>query len=188
MSQRLMIKNIQVTERSRFILAYLANSRAITPKCFIGSDWLSNLAEIFCQQTISHSFMIIQWKLFKLLSGQMLWTMIVCITCYCDLDLWPANKFQSKILRLPFRETLTIMYLQCWCITKYVLVKCTANVLPFQLFSGKHQTQPLYLELKLASWTCQCVLLVSSVPEYPCSHLTIYQSNTDYNDLERFIT
>ena len=45
------LKNIQVTERTRFILANLANSRAITPKCFIGSGWLSNLAEIFCHFT-----------------------------------------------------------------------------------------------------------------------------------------
>ena len=41
-----------------------------TAKCFMGSGWLSNLAEIFCQQTCSQSLMIIQWKLFKLLSGQ----------------------------------------------------------------------------------------------------------------------
>ena len=52
--------NIQVTERLRFILTNLANSRAITPKCLIGSGWLSNLAEIFCQQTFSQSLMIIQ--------------------------------------------------------------------------------------------------------------------------------
>ena len=58
-----------VTEQSQFILANLANSMAITSKCFIGSSWLSNLAEIFCQQTFSQSVMIIQWKLFKLLSG-----------------------------------------------------------------------------------------------------------------------
>ena len=51
----------------------LANSRAITPMCLMGSGWLSNLAEIVCQQTFSQSLMIIQWKLFKLLSGQMLW-------------------------------------------------------------------------------------------------------------------
>ena len=44
-------KNIQVTEQTRFILAILVNSRAITPKCLMGSGWLSNLAEIFCQQT-----------------------------------------------------------------------------------------------------------------------------------------
>ena len=68
------LKNIQVTERPRFILAILANSRAITPKCFMGSGWLSNLAEIFCQQTFSQSLTIIQWKLLKFLSGQMLWT------------------------------------------------------------------------------------------------------------------
>ena len=67
------LKYIQVTERTRFILAILDNSMAITPKCFMGSGWLSNLAEIFCQQTFSQSLMIIQWKLFKLLSGQMLW-------------------------------------------------------------------------------------------------------------------
>ena len=58
-----------VTEQSQFILANLANSWAITSKCLIGSSWLSNLAEIFCQQTFSQSVMIIQWKLFKLLSG-----------------------------------------------------------------------------------------------------------------------
>ena len=51
------LKNIQVTERTRFILA---NSRAITPKYLMGSGWLSNLAEIFCQQTFSQSLMIIQ--------------------------------------------------------------------------------------------------------------------------------
>ena len=31
------LQNIQVTEQTRFILALLANSRAITPKCFMGS-------------------------------------------------------------------------------------------------------------------------------------------------------
>jgi len=50
------LKNIQVTERTRFILAILANSRAITPKCFMGSGWLSNLAEIFCQTNIFTKF------------------------------------------------------------------------------------------------------------------------------------
>jgi len=30
------LKYIQVTERTRFILAIWANSRAITPKCFMG--------------------------------------------------------------------------------------------------------------------------------------------------------
>jgi len=30
------LKNIQVTEQKRFILANLANPRAITPKCFMG--------------------------------------------------------------------------------------------------------------------------------------------------------
>ena len=74
------LKNIQVTEWTRFILAILANSRAITPKCFMGFGWLSNLAEIFCQHTFSQSFMIIQWKLLKLLSGQMLWTPPACPT------------------------------------------------------------------------------------------------------------
>jgi len=64
-------KNIHVTEQTRFISAKLANSRAITPKCFMGSVWLSNLAEIFCQQTFSQSLMIIQWKQLKLLSRQM---------------------------------------------------------------------------------------------------------------------
>jgi len=44
--------------------AILANLRAITTKCFMGSGWLLNLAEIFCQQTFSQSLMIIQWKLF----------------------------------------------------------------------------------------------------------------------------
>jgi len=53
------LKNIQVTERTQFILANLASSRAITPKCFIGSGWFSNLAEIFCQQTFSQSLMMI---------------------------------------------------------------------------------------------------------------------------------
>ena len=67
------LKNIEVKERTRFILAILANSRAITPKCLMGSGWLSNLAEIFCQQTFSESLMIIQWKILKLLSGQILW-------------------------------------------------------------------------------------------------------------------
>ena len=57
------LKNIQVTERTRFILANFANSRAITPKCFKGSGWLSNLAEIFCQQTFSQSLIIMQSKL-----------------------------------------------------------------------------------------------------------------------------
>jgi len=54
------LKYIQVTERTRFILEILANSRVITPKCFMGSGWLSNLVEIFCQQTFSQSLMIIQ--------------------------------------------------------------------------------------------------------------------------------
>ena len=54
------LKNIQVTEWRLFILANLANSRAITPKCFIGSDWLSNLAEMFCQEAFSLSLMIIK--------------------------------------------------------------------------------------------------------------------------------
>jgi len=55
------LNNIQVTERTMFILANLANSRAITLKCFMGSGWLSNLAEIFCQQTFSQSLMIIHY-------------------------------------------------------------------------------------------------------------------------------
>jgi len=54
------LNNIQVTERTRFILANLANSRAMTPKCFMGSGWVSNLAEIFSQQIFSQSLMIIQ--------------------------------------------------------------------------------------------------------------------------------
>jgi len=54
------LNNIQVTERTRFILANLANSRAMTPTCFMGSGWVSNLAEIFCQQIFSQSLMIIQ--------------------------------------------------------------------------------------------------------------------------------
>mgnify|MGYP007133262484 CR=1 FL=1 len=36
------LKNIQVKEWTRFILANLANSRVITPKCFMGSGWLPN--------------------------------------------------------------------------------------------------------------------------------------------------
>jgi len=44
------LKHIEVTERTWFILSILANSRTITQKCFMGSGWLSNLAEIFCQQ------------------------------------------------------------------------------------------------------------------------------------------
>jgi len=50
------LKNIQVREQTRLILA---NSRAITPMSFKGSDWLSNLAEIFCHQTFSQSLMMI---------------------------------------------------------------------------------------------------------------------------------
>ena len=68
------LKYIQVTEWTMFILAILANSRAITPKFLMGSGWLLNLAEISGQQTFSQSLMSIQWKLLKLLSGQMLWT------------------------------------------------------------------------------------------------------------------
>ena len=64
----------QITKQTRLILANLAYSRVITPKSFIWSGWLSNLAEIFCQQTFLQSLIIIQWKLFKLLSGQMRWT------------------------------------------------------------------------------------------------------------------
>ena len=75
------LKNIQVKEGTRFILANLANSRAITPKCLMRSGWLSNFAEIFCQQTFSQSLMIIQWKHLKLLSGQMLWTPLARRTC-----------------------------------------------------------------------------------------------------------
>ena len=41
------LKNIEVTEQTRLILAILANSRAVTLKCFMGSGWLSNLVEIF---------------------------------------------------------------------------------------------------------------------------------------------
>ena len=41
------LKNIEVTEQTMLILAILANSRAVTLKCFMGSGWLSNLAEIF---------------------------------------------------------------------------------------------------------------------------------------------
>ena len=54
------LKNIQVTQQTRLILAILANSRAITPKFFNGSGWLLKLAGIFCQQTFSQSLMIIQ--------------------------------------------------------------------------------------------------------------------------------
>ena len=54
------LENIQVTEWTRFILANLATSRAITPKCFMGFGWLSNLAEIFRQPTFSQSAMIKQ--------------------------------------------------------------------------------------------------------------------------------
>jgi len=39
------LKNVQVTDRPRFLLAILANSRAISPKWLIGSGWLSNLAD-----------------------------------------------------------------------------------------------------------------------------------------------
>jgi len=54
------LKNIQVTEQTRLILAFLANSRAITPKCFKGSGWLLNMAKKLSQQTFSQSLMIIQ--------------------------------------------------------------------------------------------------------------------------------
>ena len=50
------LKNTQVTERTLLILAILANSRAITPKCFMGSGWLSNLAEIFLPTNIFTKF------------------------------------------------------------------------------------------------------------------------------------
>ena len=62
------LKNIQVTERTRFILAILANSRAITPKCLMGCGLLLNLAERLCQQTISQSLMMIHW-LYKIKSS-----------------------------------------------------------------------------------------------------------------------
>jgi len=42
------LKNIQVTERTRLILAILDNSRAITLKCLIGSGWLLNLVKRLC--------------------------------------------------------------------------------------------------------------------------------------------
>jgi len=35
------MKNIWVSEQTWFILANLANSRAITPKCLMGSGWLT---------------------------------------------------------------------------------------------------------------------------------------------------
>ena len=54
------LKTIQGTDRIRFMLAILANSRTITPKGFMGSGMLSNLAEIFSQQTFSQTLMIIQ--------------------------------------------------------------------------------------------------------------------------------
>ena len=54
------LKKIQVTQQTRLILAILANSRAITPTCFMGSAWLSNLAEIFCQLTFSWSLKTIE--------------------------------------------------------------------------------------------------------------------------------
>jgi len=44
------LKNIQVIERTRFILANLANSRAITPKCFMGSGWLSTWPRYFANE------------------------------------------------------------------------------------------------------------------------------------------
>ena len=44
------LKNIWVAERTRLILTILANPRAITPKCFMGSGWLLTLAKRFCQQ------------------------------------------------------------------------------------------------------------------------------------------
>ena len=53
------MKNIQVTERTRFIWAILDNSRAITPENFMGSDWLLNLAKGLSQQTLPPSFMMI---------------------------------------------------------------------------------------------------------------------------------
>ena len=39
------LKDIQVMERTRLILAILDNSRAITFKCLIGSGWLLNLGQ-----------------------------------------------------------------------------------------------------------------------------------------------
>ena len=38
------LRNIQITEQTRFILTIFDNSRAITARCFMGSGWLSNLA------------------------------------------------------------------------------------------------------------------------------------------------
>ena len=63
------LKKIQVTEQTRFILAIFANSRAITPKCLIGSGWLLHLAKRLCQQTVSQSLMMLHWKIFQLQSG-----------------------------------------------------------------------------------------------------------------------
>ena len=63
------LKNIQVTERTQFILAILANSRTITTMPFKRSGWLLNLAKRLCHQTMSQSLMMIHWKIFKLQSG-----------------------------------------------------------------------------------------------------------------------
>ena len=60
---------MQGTERTHFYWAILVNLRAITPKSFKGSGWLSNLAEIYSQQTFSQSWMMIHRKIFNLQSG-----------------------------------------------------------------------------------------------------------------------
>jgi len=50
------LKYIQVTEQTRLVLAILAiskaNSRAITPKCFMGSGWFSNFFTKFDNYTM----------------------------------------------------------------------------------------------------------------------------------------
>ena len=50
------LKTIQVTEQTRLVLAILsiskANSRAITPKCFMGSGWFSKFFTKFDNYTM----------------------------------------------------------------------------------------------------------------------------------------
>ena len=78
---------------------HLANSRAITPKCLMGSGWLLNLAKIFCQQTFSQSLMIIQWKLLKLLSAQMLWTRPARRTCSHNMSRFFQRAYENELLK-----------------------------------------------------------------------------------------
>ena len=135
------------------ILANLAYSRAITYKCFMASGWLSYFAEIFCQQTFSRSVMIIQMKLLKLLSGQMLWTPPVARhTCshytsrfflkraYTNLsnNKWTTNwVYKGSIFRgkCPLHIWMRNVSCQPFCSTRNKIICLFQSVRHFQRFN-----------------------------------------------------